>query len=119
MIMEMLVLILGLSMVMWYIIDRFKPTWSNLSYGSYITMGISAIFAFALAFGFNLDIIYGLGLYGAATPLGTAITGFTLMSGSSAVSEVIGKVKAGASVTTSVTNGTITTIAEGDAEIKE
>lgn len=91
--MEMLTLIIGLSMIMWYVIDRFKPLWTELSYGKYITIGISAVFGFVLAFGFGLDLVNAIGLYNAATPLGMATTGFLLMSGSSAVSEVITKVK--------------------------
>jgi hypothetical protein len=91
--MKMLTLIIGLSMIMWYVIDRFKPLWSELSYGKYITIGLSAVFGFGLAFGFGLDLVNAIGLYGAATPIGTALTGFLLMSGSSAVSEIIGKIK--------------------------
>ncbi len=92
--MEMLTLIIGLSMVMWYVIDRFKPLWVDLSFGKYITIGLAAVFAFVLAFGFGLDLVSAIGLYQAVTPLGMATTGFVLMSGSSAVSEVISKIKA-------------------------
>lgn len=91
--MGMLTLIIGLSMIMWYVIDRFKPLWAELSYGKYITIGVAAVLGFALAFGFGLDLVSAIGLYSAVTPMGTALTGFTLMSGSSAVSEVIAKVK--------------------------
>ena len=91
--MEMLTLIIGLSMIMWYVIDRFKPLWTELSYGKYITIGLSAVFGFVLAFGFGLDLVNAVGLYDAVTPIGTAVTGCLLMSGSSAVSEVITKVK--------------------------
>jgi len=91
--MEMLTLIIGLSMIMWYVIDRFHPLWGDLPYGKYITVAVSAVFGFGLAFGFGLDLVNAVGLYDAATPIGTALTGFLLMSGSSAVSEVISKIK--------------------------
>ena len=35
--MEMLTLIIAMSAIMWYLIDRFKPLWSELSFGKYIT----------------------------------------------------------------------------------
>lgn len=86
-------MIIGLSVIMWYVIEKFKPFWSKLNYGKYITIGMSAVFSFALAFGFDLDLINAVGLYGAVTPIGTIITGLVLMSGSSAVSEIVGKIK--------------------------
>ena len=60
--MEMLTLIISLSIIMWYIIDRFKEMWEGTKYGKYITMAVSAVFAFAIAFGFGVDIILALGL---------------------------------------------------------
>lgn len=91
--MEMLALILALSTIMWYIIDRFKELWSGLKYGKYITIALSALFAFSLAFGFGLDLIFGLGLVAAKSVMGTILTAFSLMGGSSGVSEIIGAVK--------------------------
>ena len=49
--MEMLQIIIVVSIVMWYIIDRFKPLWEDWQYGKYVTIAVSAVFAFALAFG--------------------------------------------------------------------
>lgn len=91
--MDMLGLILSLSMIMWYIIDRFKPLWESLSYGKYITMGISALAGFALVFSLGLDILVGLGLLTSITIAGQIMTGFVLMAGSSAISEVISLIK--------------------------
>lgn len=91
--MEMLGLIIALSAVMWYIIDRFKGFWSEKKHAKYITVIISAIFAFSIVFGFGLDIILALGLVEAISVMGQIITGFVLMSGSSAVAEIIERVK--------------------------
>ena len=91
--MEMLALIVALSTIMWYIIDRFKDLWANVTWGKYITIIVSAIFAFALSFGFNLDLIFALGLVETSSIMGTILTGFTLMGGSSAVAELIEAIK--------------------------
>lgn len=91
--MDMLGLILSLSMIMWYIIDRFKPIWEGLTYGKYITIGISGIVGFALVFSLGLDILVGLGLLASITIAGQIMTGFVLMAGSSAISEVISLIK--------------------------
>ncbi len=92
--MEMLTLIIALSTILWYLIDRFKPLWENFSYGKYITILCAAVGGFGLAFGYNLDLLAACGLVEQASTLGMIITGFTLMSGSSAVSEIIGKIRA-------------------------
>lgn len=91
--MDMLGLILALSMIMWYLIDRFKPIWEGFAYGKYITMGISAIAGFALVFSLGLDILVGLGLLTSMTIAGQIMTGFVLMAGSSAISEIITLIK--------------------------
>lgn len=93
--MEMLTLIISLSFIMWYLIDKAKGLWSEVSWGKYLTIAISAIAAFALTFSFNLDLICALGLTKSMTMAGQILTGFTLMSGSSAVAEVIEKIKGG------------------------
>lgn len=122
--MEMLQIIIVVSIVMWYIIDRFKPLWEDWQYGKYVTIAVSAAFAFALAFGYRLDLMTALGVVptggtviesgmvgGAAiegvaaisnaaggsaagnSVLGTVLTALTLMGGSSAVSELISRIK--------------------------
>lgn len=93
--MEMLTLIISLSFIMWYLIDKAKGLWSEVSWGKYLTIAISAIAAFALTFSFNLDLICALDLTESITMAGQILTGFTLMSGSSAVAEVIEKIKGG------------------------
>lgn len=96
--MEMLQIIIAVSIVMWYIIDRFKPLWEDWKYGKYVTIAVSAAFAFALAFGYRLDIMTALGVapvggtVAGNSVLGTVLTALTLMGGSSAVSELIARI---------------------------
>lgn len=90
---EMLEIIIVVSIVMWYIIDRFKPLWEAWAYGKYVTIAVSAVFAFALSFGYGLDIMAALGVVTAPSVLGTVLTALTLMGGSSAVSELIAHIK--------------------------
>lgn len=91
--MEMLSLILALSAVLWFLVDRFKPIWEGLSFSKYITLLVAGIGAFALVFSFNLDLILACGLVKATTIAGKIMTGLVLMSGSSAVAEIIERVK--------------------------
>lgn len=89
-----LTLLLALSATMWYLINRGKEEiWGALSFSKWITIGVSAIFAFALTFFFGLDVLTCCGLYKEVTIAGEIITAFTLMSGSSAISEVIERIQ--------------------------
>ena len=56
-------------------------------------MIIAAAGSFALAFSFKLDLVYALELVENITPAGEVLTALVLMSGSSAVSEIITRVK--------------------------
>lgn len=91
--MEMLQVIIVVSIIMWYIIDRFKPLWAGLKRGKYITIAVSAMFAFALCFGYRLDLMVALDIAKQNSTLGTILTGLTLMGGSSAVAELIARIK--------------------------
>ena len=91
--MDALTLIVALSAVLWYCIDRFKPLWENLTWGRYITMAVAAAGAFGLVFSFNLDLVAALNLITDITMAGKILTGLVLMSGSSAMSEIIAKIK--------------------------
>lgn len=91
--MKMLTLVLAMSTALWYVIDRFKAVWSDLSFGKYITMVVAAVGSFALAFSFKLDLIYALELVEEITLAGEVLTAFVLMSGSSAVSEIVTRIK--------------------------
>ena len=88
--MSMIAIIVALSAIMWYIIDNLKEKiWGGTKYSSYITIAISALGAFALAFGYNLDIIYALGFVDTITTIGKVITALAMMSGSAVVSEIV------------------------------
>ena len=91
--MEMLTLIVALSTVLWYVIDRAHPLWENLSYGKWITLVVAGIGSFGLVFSFGLDLIFACGLVDNVSMAGQILTGFVLMSGSSAISEVIARIK--------------------------
>ena len=91
--MEMLTLIVALSTVLWYVIDRAHPLWENLSYGKWITLVVAGIGSFGLVFSFGLDLIFACGLVDSVSMAGQILTGFVLMSGSSAISEVIARIK--------------------------
>lgn len=91
--MKMLELIIAVSIIMWYIIDRFKPLWADLSWGKYITIAVSAVMAGALCANYQLDIMAALGAVETVTPLGIVLTAFAMMSGSSAVAEIVARVK--------------------------
>lgn len=91
--MEMLEIITLVCILMWYIIDRFKPLWESLPYGKYITIGVAALFAFALAFGYKLDLMLALGVVEQVQPLAICMTALIFMGGSSALSELIKRIK--------------------------
>jgi hypothetical protein len=91
--MTALALIIALSAVLWYCIDRFKPMWEDVSWGKYITILVAAAGSFGLVFSFDLDIVAALELVESVSIAGKVITGLVLMSGSSAISEIIAKVK--------------------------
>lgn len=91
--MEMLTLIVALSAVLWYVVDRFKTGWDALPYGKWITVVVAAIGSFGLVFSFGLDLIFACGLVDSVSMAGQILTGFVLMSGSSAISEVIARIK--------------------------
>ena len=54
--MENLTLIIALSAVLWFIVDKFKPLWAEKSWGKYITMAVAAFGGFGLTFAFDLDL---------------------------------------------------------------
>lgn len=91
-----LTLLLSLSAVMWYLINRGKEElWGGHTFTKWITITISALFAFGLTFFFQLDILTCTGLVEEVTIAGEIITALALMSGSSAISEVIERIKGG------------------------
>lgn len=91
--MEMLTLILGLSTAIWYLLDKLKLLWNKVSFHRYITIGVAALLGSAVVFNYNLDIIYALQLSNEITIMGQVLTALSIMSGSSAISEIIEKIK--------------------------
>lgn len=55
--MTSITLILALSAIIWYVVDRFKPIWEGLAWGKYITTAIAGAMAAAAVFGYGLDLI--------------------------------------------------------------
>ena len=91
--MDMLFLVGALSIIIWYIIDRFKELWTGLPYGKYITIGAAAILSFLVVFCFGIDILVAFGLFAEVSIMGEILTALIFMSGSSAVSELVQLIK--------------------------
>ena len=90
--MDMITLIIFMCSIMWFVIDRFNEliNWKDLEYGKWITLGVSAVFAFTLVYSFKLDIILALGAWEVTTTVGMVITGLALMGGSSLINKIAG-----------------------------
>jgi hypothetical protein len=91
--MSSIALILALSAIIWYVIDRVKVVWAGVPYGKYITTTMAGILGAAAVFGYNLDLIYALGIVENFSIVGKIITVFAFMCGSSAISEIIAHIK--------------------------
>lgn len=91
--MSSIALILALSAIIWYVIDRVKVAWAGIPYGKYITTTMAAILGSAVVFGYNLDLIYALGIVNSISIVGKLITVLAFMCGSSAISEIIARIK--------------------------
>lgn len=87
--------ICALSFVIWYIVDRFKPIWDGRAYSKYITIGIAGILGLVAVLTFNLDILQATGLVPDVSAFGMACTVLLYMAGSSAIAEVIERIKGG------------------------
>jgi hypothetical protein len=86
----MITIIMALSAIMWYVIDNLKEKiWAGKTYSSYITIAVSAIGSFSLAFGYGLDMINAFGFVDEITTIGKVITALSMMSGSAVVSELV------------------------------
>lgn len=82
--------ILFFSMMIWYIIDRVKPIWADLSWGSYLTMAVAAAAGLGVTFGLGLDLAFALGATSELTIVGQVLTGLAFIAGSSGIAELIG-----------------------------
>lgn len=91
--MDMLFLVGALSIIIWYIIDRFKELWTDLPYGKYITIGVAAVLSFLVVFCFGIDILVAFGLFAEVSIMGEILTALIFMSGSSAVAELVRLIK--------------------------
>lgn len=91
--MDSLTLILALSAIIWYCIDRVKVMWANVPYGKYITTAMAGLLGAAAVFGYHLDLIQALGVVNEVTIIGQVVTVLGLMGGSSAISEIIARIK--------------------------
>jgi hypothetical protein len=88
--MDAIMMILFLNTIMWYVIDNLKENiWGNKAYSRYITIAASALGAFALSFGYGLDIVYALSITNTTSILGQIITALAMMGGSAVVSELV------------------------------
>lgn len=91
--MTSIALILALSAVIWYVVDRFKPAWATLPYGKYVTTAVAGALAAAVVFGYGLDLIQAMGIVDHMSIVGQLLTVLALMCGSSAISEIIARIK--------------------------
>ena len=91
--MNSITLIIALSAIIWYILDRIKPLWSDKSWGKYVTTFSAGVLGFAVVFGYGLDVVCAMGMATEMTIVGQIITVLALMCGSSAISEIITRIK--------------------------
>ena len=92
--MDMLTLLLALSGIMWYLIGRAKSEiWGQFSFSRWCTIGAAAILGFAITFCFDIDLLYACKLVSEPSIMGKILTALTLMSGSSAISEIMGRLR--------------------------
>ena len=91
--MDTLTLILTLSAIIWYVVDRLKPIWLGYEWSKYVTTTVAGALGALAVFGYNLDIIMALGLTNQASLMGKIVTILGFMCGSSAISEIIARIK--------------------------
>lgn len=91
--MSSITLIIALSAIIWYVVDRFKPVWSDYSWGKYVTTAVAGALGAAVVFGYNLDLICAIGIAQENSLIGQLLTILSLMCGSSAISEIITRIK--------------------------
>lgn len=91
--MDSITIILALSAIIWYVVDRLKATWAEKPWGKYITTVVAGLLGAGVVFAYGLDIICALGLTYEVTIVGQIITVLGLMGGSSAISEIIARIK--------------------------
>ena len=93
--MEMVGILLAISTIIWYITDRFRGLWDDLSFGKYVTMAVVAVLGILATVTFNLDILVAANVVTDVTVFGQICTVLLLMGGSSCIAEIIHRVKEG------------------------
>ena len=91
--MSSITLILALSAIIWYVIDRVKVVWADVPHGKYITTAMAGVLGAAVVFGYNLDLVHAIGIVANISIVGQIVTVLALMCGSSAISEIIARIK--------------------------
>ena len=91
--MDALTLILTLSAIIWYVVDRLKPIWMGHDWSKYVTTAVAGALGALAIFGYDLDIIMALGLANQISLMGQIVTILGFMCGSSAISEIIARIK--------------------------
>ena len=91
--MSSIALILALSAIIWYVFDRVKVVWADVPYGKYITTAMAGVLGAAVVFGYNLDLVHAIGIVANISIVGQIVTVLALMCGSSAISEIIARIK--------------------------
>ena len=81
--------ILYFSIIIWILIDRFKPIWKDVKWSGYITNLVALAFGLAVSFCYNLDMLYELELVDYVSFIGKLMTAIALMGGSSCINEII------------------------------
>lgn len=94
---EMLTLLFVLSTIIWFVIDRVKPFWSGLSFGKYVTIVVAAVLGAVVVFTYGIDILVALAVTNQVTIVGEILSTLVIMSGSSALSELLALIKTKAS----------------------
>ena len=94
---EMLTLLFVLSTIIWFVIDRVKPFWSGLSWGKYVTIVVAAVLGAVVVFTYGIDILVALAVTNQVTIVGEILSTLVIMSGSSALSELLKLIKTKAS----------------------
>ena len=93
----MLTLLFVLSTIIWFVIDRVKPFWSGLSWGKYMTIAVAAVLGAVVVFTYGIDILVALAVTNQVTIVGEILSTLVIMSGSSALSELLALIKTKAS----------------------
>lgn len=91
--METLGIIIAISVVIWYLIDRFKPLWEEAKGSKYITIGIACVLGVIAVITFGLDILTATGITKDVTFFGQLVTVLLYMGGSSCIAEIIERIK--------------------------